>query len=481
MPRNNLLPRWPRRWLLWIALGLALRLIFILFPRPTDDDTLDYLQLGHNLLHHGIYGLGIRADIAPSLFRLPAYPIFLATCEQLFARFWPGSWFNAVFVIQALADLIAGVLLAAFARRHVSERAGEFALALAMLCPFTAAYSAIALTECLSVFAVALGVYAAGRALAAESNSVRDRTALIVAGLAGALGTLLRPDGIVLITALGFGILFYAARRPAGVYRRRSSLRCAAGATTTFLLAALLPLAPWTIRNWVRFGVFEPLAPRYINDPGEQALTGVPRWLRTWSVDYVTTANVAWNIPGAAIDPADLPPRVFDSPQQRAQTLALVAEYNRSYSMPAQLDNRFGALAEQRIHEHPLRYYVLLPVARAVDMLLRPRTEAFYLDAFWWRWREHPGQTICAILLGLINLFYVGAAAWAFLRRRVPWAWMAAAYLALRFLVLATIHNPEPRYTLECFPILIVAASAALSGSGIFAPRPQQPMQELVA
>jgi hypothetical protein len=64
-------------------------------------------------------------------------------------------------------------------------------------------------------------------------------------------------------------------------------------------------------------------------------------------------------------------------------------------------------------------------------------------------------------LLGLINLFYVAAAAWTFIRGRVPLALMLGGYLALRFLLLATMENPEPRYTLECFPVLIVAASAA--------------------
>jgi len=36
----------------------------------------------------------------------------------------------------------------------------------------------------------------------------------------------------------------------------------------------------------------------------------------------------------------------------------------------------------------------------------------------------------------------------------------------LRCLLLATMENPEPRYTLEWFPILIVAAAAALVPAG---------------
>ena len=98
-------------------------------------------------------------------------------------------------------------------------------------------------------------------------------------------------------------------------------------------------------------------------------------------------------------------------------------------------------------------------------MLLRPRTLEFGLDVFWWRWSEHPADSAWAILLGLLNLFYVAAAAWGFIRRRVPWPWMLGSYLILRFILLGAMENPEPRYTVQCFPILIVAAAAALTCS----------------
>jgi hypothetical protein len=97
--------RWPRRWLIWLAAGLVLRLIFIYFPRPGDDDTIDYLQMGHNLFHFGIYGTGTGDDLGPSTYRLPAYPIFLATFEFLFARFWPNTWLMAVYLFQTIAAI----------------------------------------------------------------------------------------------------------------------------------------------------------------------------------------------------------------------------------------------------------------------------------------------------------------------------------------------------------------------------------------
>ena len=459
---NRLIPR--RRWLLWIGIGFALRLLLLWFPRPVEDDTADYLQLGHNLLHHGIYGVGIGDDISASLFRLPGYPLILATFEQLFSRIWPHGWINAVLLLQVLADMAGGLLLASFARRYLSDRAAEITLALAMLCPFTAAYSGIAMTECLSVFAVSLGIYAVGRALAATKAGERDTAALVWAGFASALAMLLRPDGALLCIVLVGGLFFYTFRHRNSAPGWKPAFRRGVGAAAIICIVALLPLAPWTIRNWAQFQVFQPLAPRFINDPGDPVNLGTHRWLLTWTAEFVNTANVCWNLGSDPIDLADLPPRVYDSSQQKEQTQQLIADYNRTNSISPQLDDRFGALAAERIRAHPLRFYLLLPMLRVADMTLRPRTEAFYLDVFWWRWSEHPGQTIAASLLGLINLGYVAAAAWAFLRGRVPLAWMLGGYLLLRFILLGTMDHPEPRYTLESFPIFIVAAAAALGG-----------------
>lgn len=465
--------RLPRRWILWLAAGLVLRLIFISFPRPVDDDTIDYLQMGHNLFHYGIYGTGTGDDLGPSTYRLPGYPIFLATFESLFARHWPNTWFTAVFLYQTAVDLISGLLLAAFARRHLSDRAAEVTFALAMLCPFTAVYSAIAMTECFSVFAISLGIYAAGRAIAAEASGTHDLSALILAGCAAALGTLLRPDGIFLFAAIAIGLFLYTLRKRVAAQPAPVAFSHTLAVTSIFSLAALLPLVPWTVRNWEVFHIFQPLAPRY-GDPGELSIAGARRWLRTWTVEFVDTAVVCWKFPGDFVDPLDIPQGAFDSPEQRAYGLQLLAEYNRDFSLTPSLIDRFAAVADANIKTHPIRYYVGLPLLRDADMLLRPRTLEFGLDVFWWRWSEHPAESAWAISLGLLNLFYVAAAAWAFIRRRVPLPWMLGSYLILRFILLGAMENPEPRYTVQCFPILIVAAAAAVTCSR---PKPILPTQ----
>jgi hypothetical protein len=67
-----------------LAAGLALRLWMLGQFFEVNGDTLVYGGLAKNLLLHGRYALtGWRRD-APTLIRLPGYPLFLALCFRLF-------------------------------------------------------------------------------------------------------------------------------------------------------------------------------------------------------------------------------------------------------------------------------------------------------------------------------------------------------------------------------------------------------------
>jgi hypothetical protein len=163
----------------------------------------------------------------------------------------------------------------------------------------------------------------------------------------------------------------------------------------------------------------------------------------------------------------DISSRAFDSPQQQAETEALIARYNERRDFDPELDDGFGALAAERVRAHPLRYYVELPVLRVLDMMLRPRVDGTYLPAAWSRVRGETGLETAVVGLGLLNLFYVGAAVAGVFearRRRLPLAMFMATYVVLRCLMLGTMENPEPRYTLEMYPVVLVCAGAWFGG-----------------
>ncbi len=434
-----------------LASGLALRLYYLFLPVATDDDTAAYSQLAHNWFHHGVYGFVHNGRIVPSLIRLPGYPLFLGIVFAVFGQ----NHLRPAFLLQALADLGGCWLLYDCLRVEVPRRAAWAGLLLAVFCPFTAAYTAAGMTESLSIACVSLAIWSLARFVrAARAGRPRVAPLLLLAAAAGC-ATLLRPDGALLLAVFAAAVFWYA-RTALGALR---SLRLA---ILTAILAAL-PLVPWTLRNAQTFRVFQPLAPAEANNPGEFSPQGFRRWMRTWTIDYENTDDVAWNQEGV-IDPDSIPPRACSTPQQCRETRALIAEHNRLGNVTPALDAQFAALAAQRIREHPLDYYLFMPALRIADMWLRPRTELFNIDDDWWHWSDNPEDSALSVLLGLVNLVYVALAVWGFARRRVPLAAALLAYMLLRSLVIATMPNPEQRYTMECFPMLILAAACVFAG-----------------
>ena len=505
--------------------GLALRLLFALrFPAVVDDSRL-YADIAKNWLQYGIYGITNSGRIVPTLSRLPGYPAFLAIIFGLFGK----DNFRAVLIVQVLFDLATCFLIADLARRTLNDRAAKFAFLLAGLCPFLANYAGAALTETLEIFFTALALdltviglhewrtrecfkssIGDGQVPAAPSTTDKENDAAPVmapgadkgkgtasavppggnrnwglqplgdvaalspsfhsliwfaCGLAIAGAILLRPDGGILLAAVGgyLCLQFFRSSNQGSLHARMPILR----AVVLLGIGALLPLVPWTIRNLRTLHRFEPLAPRYATDSDELVMTGFNRWIKTWMADYVSVQEIYWQVPDEELDASKLPTRAFDSPEQKTETENLIADYNHDHEMTAELDVRFAALASERVHASPLRYYLWLPLLRIADMWLRPRTELTSADPRWWEFNDDPRWIAVSLGFGLINLLYVGMAAAGLVRSHEIFAvWLLVLFLILRSSFLGTLENPEPRYTLECFPALILLASALFRGRG---------------
>jgi hypothetical protein len=459
--------------LLALALGAALRLWFIHAYPEVDGDPLIYGDIAKNWLQHGIYGLSTYGPsgehlIHPTLIRLPGYPLFLALCFTLFGM----EHYHAVMFVQTAIDLGTCLLIAAFVRRIWSRRAAMVALWFAALCPFTANYAATPLAETLSIFCVALGFYSLNRLLEKPGALW-----LLTLAFSMSYATLLRPDGALLAVALCPAVFFYGrldrwkraaqnqTTEPAPSGPDSGSMAAAPALKLAILAGVLsvLPFIPWAIRNWHTFGIFQPLAPRYAMDPGDFTYPGFNRWVKTWCVDLVSTSEVYWNGNTDKIDIDNLPPRAFDSPEQYQQTKQLLDDYNETTTITPELDARFEQLAQQRTEGHTLRYYLALPLARLADMWLRPRTELLWIEMRWWDHYHHPEESDFAIAYAALNLAYLVAAIVG-LFRWPPLAGVMLAFVLLRCALLLTLEAPEPRYTLECFPVVIALAAIVFGG-----------------
>ena len=438
--------------------GLAFRL-FLVFRAPgVVDDSRLYADIAKNWLQHGIYGITNSGAIMPTLSRLPGYPAFLAAIFWLFGS----DNFRAVLLVQVLFDLATCFLVADMARRLFSERAAKASFLLAALCPFLANYAAAALTETLEIFLTALAFDLAFRGLNIGGSSATPLVAWLGCGSAIGGAILLRPDGGILLAAIGGYLLWLLIRSlRIGSESSHLSFRTIFLAGVLVAVGATAPLVPWTLRNLHTFHRFQPLAPRYANDSDEPVMTGFNRWVKTWTADYVSVQEIYWNVPGSDIDATKLPRRAFDSEAQRKQTTDLFSDYNRDHDMTPELDSRFLTLANQRVRAAPLRYYVWLPFLRIADMWLRPRTELFPSDPRWWELNDDARWLTLSLVFGLVNLAYVTMAAAGLVRAREFFGiGLFVFFLLLRSVFLGTLENPEPRYTLECYPAVIVLASA---------------------
>ncbi len=438
-----------------LAAGACLRVWYSRHANPVEGDPMLYANIARNVLVHCVYSFSpaTAAQPVPTLIRLPGYPLFLALIFRVFGMFN----FGAVRAVQLVLDLVGCLVLSGLAERLFGRRAGSAALVLAVMCPFTANYTAAPLTETLTLLSISIAFWGFER-WRREGADWNAPLAWVAGSLA--VSVLLRPEqGLLCVVVVGAMVWVCRGRGVRGI-----------APVVVVVLAVALPLVPWTVRNWETFHVFQPLAPHYATDPGEAVPLGFQRWFRSWAVEFASTEEVYWNYDGTRILMSNLPDRAFDDAQQRAETAALLADYNETVTPTAGLDRRFEALARERIRGHEMRYYVVLPLARLANMLVRPRTELMNVPLAWWEWREDRGGALFALSYAMLNAAYLVLGVWGMglwwrvgeRGSRVLWAVMAG-FVLLRCALLLTLDNSEPRYTLEFFPILIVAGSAVFA------------------
>jgi Dolichyl-phosphate-mannose-protein mannosyltransferase len=447
------------RWtLLALLAGFALRLYFVRAQAHVEGDSFIYGDLAVNMLKHHIYGVTEKLGVRSTLIRLPGYPLLMAGCFAVFGM----EHYGSILYVQLAMDLATCWLLADLARRLMGERAGHCAIWLAALCPFTANYVAAGLTETSAIFCVALAFYALERWHERAQEGAAWNGWIWPLGFSLAFAALLRPDRLLLTFAVLPAMVWLTLRTP-----KKSRSLAQAGIVA---LIVVLPLAGWGARNWRVFHVVQPLAPKSATDPGEFVSYGFNRWYRTWAIEFKSTYDVYWNYDGSPVSMDDLPARAFDSPEQRAETQEIFDRYNRMTMATPAFDRAFATLAAERIAAHPLRYYVELPVSRVANMWLRPRTEMLSFPLDWWRFRAHPLASVEVAAYGALNLVYLALAAaglWRWRREgyggRQALAYALVAFVLMRSAMLLTVDNSEPRYTIDCYPVVILLAAFALT------------------
>nr|HEV7953897.1 hypothetical protein [Candidatus Acidoferrales bacterium] len=472
----------------WIPLaaalgaGLALRLFFFFkYPSGSEDGTL-YESMGHNWFAHGTYGMDAVGRIVPSDIRTPGYPLFTAIVHLL------GRGQIPLLLAQiavdlctcVLAGMLAGLLAPDSPSGKTRRRVMIAAVWLAAMCPFLADYAAVNLTEVLTTFFTAMALVALTAAAignetlswnllmrgAAENDSAAEKSSpflknsWFLGGVAIGCGTMVRPESPLVLVALAI-VLVWRWRRHADwpkLFR--------AGALTA--VGFVIPLIPWTARNAISLHEFQPLAPQYAQGPGESVPTGYYAWTNTWLVRYRDVDPFIWTMGEQPVTPEGFPAIAFDTPDERVRASALLDQYNKKCcEFTDEWNAQFTELARERTARHPLRTYVTVPFQRALTMWFTPRVEMMGYSGDLWpvhqSYEDDPEGFYATVLLGAIGIIYVafaiGGTAKIFWKHFTtgPQLWGVAiliAFCVVRTAYLTRVQTPEPRYVLECFPVI---------------------------
>jgi hypothetical protein len=444
-----------------VCAGLALRVYLVLkFPVTDTGDAPFYIELAWNWLKNGVYGFAVHGQLTPVDMRVPGYPAFLAA---VFA--FVGQSPRAVMLAQVVVDLATCFVIALIAARLAPEnsrrRVALAGLWLAALCPFTANYTAVVLTETLVIFLTALAILVllqtdVGGATAARAGSFLANPWLL-AGIVVGFGTLVRPETPLVLFAAGL-VLVAKWWRPADWMKL---IR----AGVLMGLGLLMPLVPWAARNWNTLHDVQFLAPRYSELPGEYTPLGFTAWTNTWMWRFRDVYLTQWKVNEEEIAIGELPAYAFDSQDEKERMADLLDEYNEALTIDPQLDQEFREIARERTARHPLRTYVTVPLLRTLTLWFTPRVELLPSSGHLWplreEWQDDRPDYLVTLGLSVLNIIYIALAlvgAWL-ARRRPGWALLILFCVVRTLFFVKFVETPEPRYVLECFPAVIALAA----------------------
>jgi hypothetical protein len=233
-------------------------------------------------------------------------------------------------------------------------------------------------------------------------------------------------------------------------------------------LGVCAALGPWSIRNAFVFGRFMPLAPQYPNLRGEFVEVGYRAWLRTWVDDFRYVDPFEWGLNSRPIALDAIPERAFDSAAEKQHVAMLLSRYAHHdpatgalhVEMTPQLDMAFADLARERLARHPLHCTIGVGARRAFALWFDTHSDFYPFAGPLLPWAKAPNseRVLRAAFMLLVWLYTAFSAAavtrlWRSAEAR-DWALPLLAFVVLRIVLLSTMENPEPRYTMEFFPLL---------------------------
>jgi 4-amino-4-deoxy-L-arabinose transferase-like glycosyltransferase len=227
--------------LLWIAgAGLLFRFAYVAFD-VAGDRGFDDRQWFHDVSNNLAAGRGFISPFVFDFFGTvtpsAGHPPLWAAVLSVPAFFGLGSWTAQQFITAIVGAAAIGAV-GYLGRRVGGDRIGLIAAGLAAISPLLIARDGSLMSESLYGFLVILSLLATYRVV----DKPVSRSAAIVGVLIG-LAALTRGEALLFLPVLGIAIWLRA--KPKKVSRARLLV--------VMVLATVVTLTPWTIRNWIAF------------------------------------------------------------------------------------------------------------------------------------------------------------------------------------------------------------------------------------
>jgi 4-amino-4-deoxy-L-arabinose transferase-like glycosyltransferase len=429
-----------------VAAGLVLRLAFGLgywVSKPLTHDEREYLTLAANVWQGRGFSQTLPEEPAASVQqfgRAPFYPLalapFTAFDADLSAGRMPADVPTAIKIVQSLIGAGAVWLIAAIAGRMAGPRAATAAAVIAAAYPPLVWICAYALSEAVYATLALAGVWCLGRVTDGAWSFAPHPNPLPASGErgknqnsdswprgfspgvgAGPLTTVAAAGALAGLAALTRPAHLFFLPLAALLLVRRSKTGTGLPRAATFCVAALLVIAPWTMRNVSSYGRFVLIA----SEGGVTFWTGNHREARG-------EGDLAANPQLKALNAA------FREGHPGLSEEALEPLYYRE---------AFGFIAED-----PLRWAGLL--ARKAWFTIVPLGPSY---------RLHSARYFYASLVSYGLVLALALAAWARVPRDTrPWSLLALATSAV---LVCLVFLPQERFRIPVIdPTLIVIASA---------------------
>jgi 4-amino-4-deoxy-L-arabinose transferase-like glycosyltransferase len=226
-------------------LGLAL---LVWFRNPAaiwHPDSASYHNIALNMLRHGVFSRSSGPPFVYEVFRTPGYPLLLAGVYSLF-----GVSALPVIVLQAILATGTVALTWLLGRRLFGARVGTLAAVILSLDVSSVCLGEMLLSETTFTLLMLAAVWLLVRSL----SPLRGWTGFALSGLAMACAIYVRPVAYYLVPLGAAGVALYLGLKERKAIPARARWRPALVRAGAFLLAPVLLVGGWQLKNLQKTG-----------------------------------------------------------------------------------------------------------------------------------------------------------------------------------------------------------------------------------